>query len=862
MAVCYNAARGKAAAPVAGLLLAGLSACGGGGGGSAPQGAAPAAPPAATGFTVSGTISVPEGTAVDGDLNDPSAAFAFNNQPASAQVLPVPVTLGGYVNVAGTGASGRSQALGDTSDFYRVNLLAGQTVTLLLGEPAAADLDLYLWNAAGTQVLDASLSTTPSESLSVAADGQYLVEVFAASGASTYVLSIGQPQPALQSGARLSDAFVPGELILRYRDQAAASSRASPPPRPGRAHLFRRGGAAGRALLMRVAAQARRAASRVIDHRAALPPASQAKWDTLVALKDLAGEPDVAYASPNFLRRVHAQPNDSAYGVQWHYPLINLPAAWDLETGSPAVTVAVIDTGILGAHPDLQGRLLPGYDFISDPANAADGDGLDPDPTDPGDGGGVAPSSFHGTHVAGTIGAVGNNGVGVAGVAWNVRLMPLRVCGVDGCALFDILQAARYAAGLPNDSGRLPAAPADIINLSLGGPSFSQAAADLYAQLRQAGILIVASAGNEANSAPSYPAAHQGVISVSAVGIDRVLASYSSFGGTVDVAAPGGDGGDLNGDGYPDFVLSTGGDDSSGAVQMAYTFLAGTSMASPHVAGVFALMKSANPNLGADEIEQMLVSGQLTDDIGAPGRDNLYGHGLINAQKAVSAALNASGNPPPAVPLLEAQPAALNFGTTMTALGFTAFNAGGGSLELQSVGTSASWLSVQGVTTGADGLGDYLAIVDRHGLAEGSYSATITLTADANSVDLPVQMQVTANPISPDAGFLYILLLDPATGLSTAQVEASASNGQYRYSFSGVAAGDYEIIAGTDADNDFVICDPGEACGQYLNSDQPLTISVGGNLAGIDFPVGYVLSLSSQAAGPAAVPPRPARRRR
>ncbi len=854
MALRYIAATRPAAVSAALLLALCLASCGGGGG-AAPQSSS-APPPAASGFNIAGAISVAEGTAVDGDLNDPAAAFAFNNQPASAQVLPVPVTLGGYVNVAGAGPSGRSQALGDSSDFFRVNLLAGQALTLLIGEASGADLDLYLWDATGNQIIDASLGVTAIESLSVPADAQYLVEVFAFSGASTYILSIGQAQPALQSAARLSAPFVPGQLILRYRDaqgEPVAPAARAPASRP---RLVRRGGAAGRALLMALDGQPSAEPRTAIDHRAAFDrPEQQAKWDTLIALKNVASDPQLSYASPNYLHRVHAQPNDAYYSLQWHYPLINLPAAWDLENGSPAVTVAVIDTGILAAHPDLQGRLLPGYDFISDPASAADGDGIDPDPADPGDGGGVAPSSFHGSHVAGTIGAASNNGTGVAGVGWNVRLMPLRACGLEGCALFDIMQAARYAAGLPNDSGQVPAAAADIINLSLGGPFFSQAAADLYAQLRQAGILIVASAGNDASSTPNYPAAHQGVISVSAVGIDRVLASYSSFGNTVDIAAPGGDGGDLNGDGYPDWVLSTGADDSSGAIQMTYTFLAGTSMASPHVAGVLALMKSANPNLTADEIEQLLIDGELSDDLGAPGRDNLYGHGLINAQKAVAAALNADGSPPPVVPLLDVQPAALNFGTTMTALGFTAFNAGGGSLQLQSASTSASWLSVQAVAVGADGLGDYLAMVDRNALAEGSYSATITLTADANSVAVPVQMQVTSNPVSPDAGFLYILLLDPVTGESAAQVEASASSGRYLYGFSNIPAGEYQIIAGTDADNDFVICDPGEACGQYLNSDQPLTITLDRNLAGIDFPVSFVLSLASQSGdGPPALP--------
>ena len=828
-----------------------LTACGGGGGGgsAAPQNGAVNEPPP-TLFDIQGSISVPEGNAVDADLNDPNAEFAFNNQPASAQVLPNPVTVGGYVNEPGTGAPGRSQGFGDTSDFFRVNMIANQAITLLIAESLIADLDLYLWNAAGTQILDSSLGIDATESLVVPADGQYLVEVFAFSGASNYVLSIGQPQPlGVNQGMRLSDSFVPGEVIVRDRPTAIEAK-----PSSLRKRMRLRGGALNRAMLLRMERQEQAMAKRStaqsdgIDRYAALGSAEQQhKWETLLAVKELRRDTTVAHASPNYIHRAHLTPNDSAYAVQWHYPLINLPTAWDSTTGDPAVTVAVVDSGVLAGHPDLQGRLVPGFDFISDPANAGDGNGIDPDPTDPGDGGGVTPSSFHGTHVAGTIGAATNNGAGVAGVAWDVNLMPLRVCGLDGCSLFDIMQAVRFAAGLPNDSGLLPAAPADVINLSLGGPFFSQAEADLYEQVRQLGVVIVASAGNEGTSTPQYPASHTAVLSVSAVGIDRILASYSSFGSRIDVAAPGGDGGDLNGDGYPDFVLSTGGDDSTGFIQFAYTFLAGTSMASPHVAGVIALMRSANPNLTPAQIEQMLANGELTDDLGAAGRDDLYGHGLINAQKAVAAALNAAGNPPNLDPLLEIQPAALNFGTTMTALAFTATNAGGGSLTVTNVTSSEPWLTVQTVSTDGTGLGGYLATINRMGLAEGTYSATITVESDVNTVQLPVLMQVSNSPVEPDVGYLYVLLIDPDSQFAVREFQATGSSGVYNYEFLDVPAGDYEIIAGTDADNDFVICDPGEACGQYLTLDQPLMLTVvDSDVTGMDFAVGWVLAIDPQ----------------
>jgi serine protease len=227
----------------------------------------------------------------------------------------------------------------------------------------------------------------------------------------------------------------------------------------------------------------------------------------------------------------------------------------------------------------------------------------------------------------------------------------------------------RYAAGLANDSGTVPERPAQIINLSLGGAPFSQATQALFDEVRAAGVLVVAAAGNQASAAPVYPAAYNGVISVSAVDAQRRLAPYSSTGPGIDVAAPGGNNSvDLNGDGYPDGVLSTGGTVGNNGINFAYTFANGTSMASPHVAGVLALMKSVNAQLTPADIDAMLAAGELSDDLGAPGRDDQFGHGMINAQRSVLAALQAGGTTPADNPRLVASASALNFGRDTTSL--------------------------------------------------------------------------------------------------------------------------------------------------------------------------------------------------
>jgi serine protease len=421
---------------------------------------------------------------------------------------------------------------------------------------------------------------------------------------------------------------------------------------------------------------------------------TQAKLDTLCMVKNLSLDPDVGIATPNYLRKPQFLPNDPLYPFQWHYPQLNLPQAWDLTTGADVI-VAVVDTGVVLSHPDLQGQLVGGYDFISSPANALDGDGIDPDPTDVGDKSNPdGSSSFHGTHVAGTVVAATNNSVGVAGVAFGAKVMPLRAVGRFGGSLYDIEQAVRYAAGLPNDSGKVPPRRADVINLSLGSTSSSLSEQSTFDQARAAGVVIVAAAGNSRSSRPFYPAAYPGVLAVSAATIDKALAPYSNFGSWIDVAAPGGSTAqDVNGDGKPDGVLSTVATDTDGALVNDYVIWQGTSMAAPHVAGVVALMKALAPNLTPQDVDSLLIRGVLTEDIGAAGRDDQFGYGLLNAYKAVVAAADTAGRPVEPTPILAVSPAALNFGTVLNSQTLTVLNGGTGSLTVNPPTERLRWLA-------------------------------------------------------------------------------------------------------------------------------------------------------------------------
>lgn len=861
--------------PIALILL--LASCGGGSGSGGRSGNTPpvapapdpAPPPIVTpsGFSITGTVSVSANLGADSDTNNPETVVLPNNSVATAQRISNPSTIGGYVNQPGEGEPGALLAGGDTDDYFKIDLLAGQTITLLVANFERADADLYLYDTSG-QIVDFSIELGEIESLTIPADGTYIANIFAFSGATNYVLAVGSSagiSSAIAGRANSMSAanIIPWQAIVLSEEDTQKAALALTEDRlaarmalrartknPGvRGHGVRQNQRTHLRRLHQAAVTTRQQMNRLgtaYSKKSAISdPHLQAGWETLLTIKSLKHDPQVIMAEPNYRVHAMATPNDQAYPSQWHYPLISLPAAWDLTTGQPEVIVAVIDTGILSGHPDLAGQLLAGYDFIADSDRARDGTGIDPNPEDAGDGGDLGNSSFHGTHVSGTIAATSNNGIGVAGVAWNARIMPLRVLGVDGGASYDVDQAIRYAAGLANDSGTVPDQRADIINMSLGGAGFSQSTQALINEVTQAGVIIVAAAGNEATNTPGYPASYDGVISVSAVDSQRRAAPYSNFGNRIDIAAPGGNNGiDINGDGYPDGVLSTGGSvATSGTVNFVYSFSNGTSMASPHVAGVMALMKSVNPDLTALDIDALLQRGDLSDDLGASGRDNIFGHGLINAQRAVVAALSAAGNPPAQNPRLGASSTLLNFGSAEESLSLLLQNSGRGNLGPVEVTTSEDWVQLRAENINNNGVGTYRVSVDRADLEGGIYNAKISATSRVNTVEVDILVSVVDETTGGDVGLIYVLLTNTETQEVVAQFDASATSGLYPYQLNNIPPGSYEFFAGTDADNDLLICDAGEACGAYLTTDQPVLIELDSDLEGIAFPVEYRVAI-------------------
>ncbi len=319
--------------------------------------------------------------------------------------------------------------------------------------------------------------------------------------------------------------------------------------------------------------------------------------------------PEVEAAEPLYVYGTRFAPNDPHYAKQWNLKLINAERAWDTSRGK-GVVVAVLDTGIayedtdeFAQVPDLKGaKFVKGYDFVNDDDGAHDDHG-------------------HGTHVAGTIAQRTHNGEGVAGVAFEATLMPVKVLDAfGGGTSSDIADAIRWAA----DNG------AQVINMSLGGGARSEVMERAVNYARGKGVTIVAAAGNAGRGVVEFPAAYPGVIAVSAVGPSGTLAPYSSWGAQIAIAAPGGDKSRSADDGVLQNTI-----DPRDPKKNVYAAYQGTSMATPHVAGVAALLISAGART-PEEVEQALFKG-AKKVAGQKEKDDRYGHGLLDAEGALAA---------------------------------------------------------------------------------------------------------------------------------------------------------------------------------------------------------------------------------
>jgi serine protease len=500
--------------------------------------------------------------------------------------------------------------------------------------------------------------------------------------------------------------------------------------------------------------------------------------ETLAWIAQLRARPDVLYAEPNLILRAQVVPNDPLYAggatptrsQRWHYEMLNLPAAWDQTTGSADVTVAVIDTGLLWSatdparrHPDFdcevapgKPKVLPGFDFLNNDADSYD--------SDPG-------ADYHGTHVAGTVGACANNAQGGVGVAWGARILPIRALNQGGGSIENIARAIYWAVGasIPASFGSgtnipLNPNPANIINMSLGGrgqPSKTLQEAIDTATGR--GAVVVVAAGNDGVDASNFlPANQQGVIAIGALGPTRARASYSNYGPIVSLMAPGGDQGLQR---RPeDGVLSSIGvcpKDADGVTlpgcgvsvvpNFDYGFEQGTSMASPHVAGVVALMMSAQASLRApaDPAHNWVrVAGLLRDASSLSGLslcERGCGAGLLDANKAITNAVNNTDTGPFLVQIKDSGVAGttygpIDLGSSLTTASFAVRNEGTASATVN-LSPSGPGLTVS-PRQASLAPGEVLAAtvtLERSTLAQGSYGSNITMSYGLNrSLVMPV----------------------------------------------------------------------------------------------------------------------------
>ncbi|QEM67389.1 S8 family serine peptidase [Geobacter sp. FeAm09] len=481
----------------------------------------------------------------------------------------------------------------------------------------------------------------------------------------------------------------------------------------------------------------------------------------------LAARADVEYAVPDERRFIAAVANDPMYSQQWYLQAaetsaINATAAWDTTTGSSSVVVAVLDTGILPNHPDLttkltyNGSTLYGYDFVSDTAIANDGDGRDSDPSDPGDwvtaadlasssvfdGCTATNSSWHGSMVAGIIAAQSNNSLGVAGVSWGAKILPVRVMGKCGGYDSDIIDGMRWAAGLSVTGVPINSYPARIINMSLGGSGSCTAAyQDAVSQVRAAGAIVVAAAGNDGGSV-GVPANCTGVLAVAALRNVGSKVGYSNYGPEVGIAAPGGNCGTSTVCQYPFYSTKNSGTTSpeTDNYSVASDNEIGTSFSSPLAAGVAALMRSVNSSLPPSTLISRLKSGAsgfptlsgvtscaavdpASVSLGkSPAAEcncttATCGAGMLNAAGAVSEALR---------PI-----AAISSSTTATITG--------GSVTLSSTGTVAAdgrtiashlWTTTGGTLANAD-----QATATLTAGSAGTTTVSLAVTDDAGKTD-------------------------------------------------------------------------------------------------------------------------------
>ncbi|GBO83294.1 S8 family serine peptidase [Marinobacter salsuginis] len=797
---------------------------------------------------MSGTITIESGTRVDSDTADDSRLneAVSNDSSSTAQLIPSTGILGGYLS-ATSGIYPDSDGfifeyVIDGQDTFRTDLAAGSTIALQVFKDAGfAEPTITLSvEQGGASDSDSGAGDTPLM-VSAPAEGPAEISVRTAGGGPfRYVLSVSTAGVTnFQSSHYSQPEFVPDEAVVLM--SAAKQSRLGPQGIAGALSASSAKSLGQGAWLVR---------RDPVGLVAALSTGSTSslRGETLRWIAELKAEPGVQVAEPNYIYRAQADRDLSS--LQWNLPLISLPLAWQAAPGQGnSIGVAVMDTGLFTSTPqtygnwhlDLDANVIPFnsgriLDYVSadldiDP-QFSDPLGYDNNPADPGDGKPQS-SNFHGTHVAGIVAAL-RDSAGVDGVAPEATLWPVRVLGRDGAGtLDDLVAAVNWAADNPD---------IDVINLSLGGVGPSTVLEAAVNRADDNGKLVVAAAGNQGTDELTYPAAFERVIGVGAVDGGKLRASYSNFGGSVDLVAPGGDATrDANLDGNADLIISTWGVDDGGDFIRSYAGLQGTSMAAPHVAGVYALMKGANPEVVTPgQFRAWLAGGVLTENV---GNSTEYGAGLINALKSVDAALDGAVST-----IVLSSPSAIEFDRARfnRELDFTVYPEGE-SVVVNGIAFDSDLISIDPELSAGSPLPDSVAVaVVEENVVDGqTYSTTIEIDysagGDSGNLEIPVSIDLRALADERDAGRHYVLLVSPDESRETIEQRVvTARDGSYSFSFDDIEPGEYFLVAGTDMDNNGFICESGEACAEYPVNGLPEKIVIGeGRVSGVSLSTSF-----------------------
>ena len=839
-------------------------------------------------YTINGTLYSNRYTAIDGDVqNTLKYTYTENNSASSAQTIINPTDLIGHIGdntvdivlvengfCVGVDEDGNclTQTLEnfDTEDWYKITAAPNLAVTLQIEgliyedlpdnpgsfyccEYESMDVDLLLYNEDGSlaDYSYTSNSTSTRKIIALPNSGTFYAVVKANEGHSKYVLTFGSNVSGASAFSTIKDNYAKDRFISyipfgpNYKYDQADAVSIDVYPEPNIETKFTQLNDIGfkglRRFNLSIDEEFERifGSSHLNDIQDNPEQVAYIKhWKVLQHYRDLYPrlnlELDLKAKAMNFTK-------DPSWNYQWNLQQIGLETALTaIGQETKNVAVAVLDSGAPSSDSTAYttSAFLPnGFDFVPI-GNSGDGDGYDSDPTDS-----TAATDSHGTHVGTTIAAL-NDGNNING--FGIGVVPVRVLGADGTGFVsDITQGLLYAGGFANGSGIVYSGdtPIKVVNMSLGstGSTCSNAYQGAINDLYAVNISIVSSSGNSGVEEYGSPASCNNVISVAATEATRNRAYYSTYNDLVDIAAPGGDvGTDANADGYGDGVLAFGSNED-------LAFYQGTSMASPHVAGAIGILYALVPELLSSQVDALIIDGHLVDDIGEPGKDNEFGYGLLNINKAVTRIIDEEGLD---FTYGSISPGTINLGKEFNSYDINVTKVGDGELSVTSVENDIpSAISITQQNVDENGFGTYTINLDRSSLPDGLYSTRTKVTFSNENVQTSTAtIQIGDDRERPYIEYVstYLWQVDEDAGVRTLYFgnDGEMLNGEITFNATDIPNGQYYYSFFTYVDN--FITDVGEFVAIYPGAGSSETYI---NLDGEDVDVSVSLEVNKSGAG-------------